>query len=122
MPIKVDVRYKSRDDLRYDVMVRTCEKKHPFMHPSDVVSFLRIGEQMTQKQTAKYLGVSVTTIRTWQKPEAQIHIYTEKERQVKRRSAIRLNELADQGLVKRGKKWRNEFETTFFGQSKRKMK
>lgn len=114
MPIKIDVRYKERDDLRCDVMVRACEKKHPFMHPSEVVNYLRLGEGMTQEQVSKYLGVSIKTVRTWQRPEAQVHIYTEKERRAKRKSAIELNNRARRGEVKRGEKWRNEFQNGFF--------
>lgn len=114
MPIKIDMRYKDRNDLRYGVMVRACEKKHPFMHPSDVVTMLRVGEEMTRKQVAEYLGVSEQTVYTWERPEAQVHIYTEKERRAKQRNAIALNKKANQGEVKRGEKWRNEFQNGFF--------
>jgi DNA-binding transcriptional regulator YiaG len=72
-----------------------------------VVSFLRLGEQMTQEQAAAHLGVCLTTLRRWQKPEAGIHNITAKELDTKRRHAQVLNEKISRGEVVMGKMWRS---------------
>jgi hypothetical protein len=102
-----DLRYEIIQRLPYTRMVRICEDRYPGMHPADVVSYLRLGEQMTQEQAAKYLGVSLSCIRRWQKPEAGVHILTERELESKRRSAQALNGKIRNGEIVSGRRWRN---------------
>ena len=104
-----DVRYRWRGELKYTRMVGACERMYPGMHPADVVSYLRLGEGMTQEQAAEHLGVSLSTIRHWQKPEASIHIVTEREIDAKRANAMRTNERIKSGEIQPSNSWRTQF-------------
>ena len=105
----MDKRYKIAQQLLYTRMVKICESKYPGMHPADVVSYLRLGEKMTQRQAADYLGVSISCIRQWQKPEASIHNITPFEILTKRENARRTNERVKSGEIVSGTRWRLQF-------------
>jgi len=106
-----DIRYRWRGELKYTRMVKVCGVRFPGRHPADVVSYLRLGEHMTQEQAAKYLGVALTTIRRWQKPEAGVHNMTAKEMEAKRANARRMNERVRNGEIQSGgrKIWYSQF-------------
>jgi DNA-binding transcriptional regulator YiaG len=104
-----DKRYEISQRLSYTRMVKICESRYPGMHPANVVTYLRVGERMTQEQAANHLGVSISCIRRWQKPEASVHNITPLEMLTKRNNANRLNERIRKGEIKSGKRWRSQF-------------
>jgi hypothetical protein len=90
--VKNDKRYEISQLLIRRRMVKICEEKYPGMHPSDVVNYLRLGECMTEVEAAHHLRVGLSTLRSWQRPEAGGQIITDKLRQLRRNNARRLNE------------------------------
>lgn len=90
-------------------MFRACARQYPGMHPSDVVQYLRIGEEMTLMQIAELLGVSKSTVSEWQRPEIQyIQTITVKALAASRKNVVRMNQVNAQHGHWGNHIWRNK--------------
>jgi len=79
---------KPRGDLSNCKIVRACAKILPGRHPSEVIEYLRLGEEMTIATVAEVLGVSYGTVQEWQSVETiGLKHITEKQRQASRANA-----------------------------------
>ena len=103
----IDKRYIDKFALKYTKMVKVCEHLYGNLHPSDVVGMLR-SQGMHQSQIAVHLGVSLSAIRQWQRPEAGGVIYDDEHRERVRKTMIALNERIRRGEVRMRSPWRNQ--------------
>lgn len=69
MSVRLSRSCRARCELMETKILRACATVMPGRHPSDVIRYLRIGEEMTVEQVAENLGVSMVTVRRWTPPD-----------------------------------------------------
>lgn len=97
-----DKRYAPLCQLPETKMVRLCVSQYG-LHPSDVISMLR-NDGMHQRDIAALLGVSLSSVRHWQRPDVGGTIYDDAHRERARKAMRRINA---QGLNHRST-WRGQ--------------
>jgi len=102
-----DKRYTDIYALPETKMIRVCMTRYG-QHPSDVITMLRL-QGMHQYEIAADLGVSLSTVRHWQRPEVGGTIYGEAHRERSRELMTRLNDQMRRGELKRARTpWRKQ--------------